>query len=94
MFRQIQKYESAPIGCGLESHPMLNPENGFVERVKRPMDAKLADPRLFDATACVNAGVNLQQVKSNVFGVFPESVAAPAPALAPDPNNEEDNNEE
>lgn len=73
MFREIQKYEPCPVGVGFDSHPVVNEQTGVVERVKRSCAAPLPDPRLFDATACVKAGVNLEQVRSRVMGVLPES---------------------
>lgn len=74
MFRQIQKYVSAPVSVGMESNPVTNPQTGFVERTKRSCAAPLPDSKMFDPTSCVKAGVNLEQVRSNVMGVFPESV--------------------
>lgn len=79
MFREIQKYEPCPVGVGYDSHSVVNEQTGVVERVKRSCAAPLPDPRLFDATACVKAGVNLEQVRSRVMGALPESFNLKAP---------------
>lgn len=86
MFREIQKYEPCPVGVGFDSHPVVNEQTGVVERVKRSCAAPLPDPRLFDSTACVKAGVNLEQVRSRVMGVLPESFSPVKESL----NNEEE----
>lgn len=92
MFRCFQRYIPAPCSVGLESHAVVNEDNGFVERRKRSTAAPLPDPRLFDPTTCIKAGKNLQQVHSQVFGAFPESFSV-SPAEPPITPPVENNNE-
>lgn len=70
MFRERQKYISLGVGLGRMSYPTINPQTGFVQRTKRTYARALPAAEMFDPTACVKAGKNLDLVNSKVFGFY------------------------
>lgn len=73
MFLPKQRLPIYPVGVGMFSTSSIFEETGFVERRKVSFAQALPDKELFDPTACVKAGKNLDLVNSKVFGISEES---------------------
>lgn len=96
MFALKQRIPIFPVGLGMQTIPVQSEETGFVDKVKVSFAEALPDKELFDPTACIKAGKNLNLVNSKTFGITEDSFryeensnSTPAGTPAAPANNEE-----